>query len=262
MARRLGRRKMPDRNRHTEKEADPTEGGVFNTKSMLSLHKLFNKHIIEKIEFPISTGKEADVYLAIAGSAEKVSDARFVALKFFRVESQSFGRMKRYIAGDPRFGKVRKGRITMINTWCEKEFWNLRIARKAGARVPEPYFASGSILAMEFIGDENGRAAPRLKEAVIEEPESMLDGIVRQAALLYSVGLVHADLSEFNVLIMNGKPYLIDIGQGVTLNHPEAGVFIRKDMENITRYFALRYGTAMSAERALELVTSKRRRHR
>ena len=87
MARRLGRRKMPDRNRHTEKEADPTEGGVFNTKSMLSLHKLFNKHIIEKIEFPISTGKEADVYLAIAGSAEKVSDARFVALKFFRVYS-------------------------------------------------------------------------------------------------------------------------------------------------------------------------------
>lgn len=250
---------MPDRDIHTEKERDPTEGGVFNTKSMLSLHRLFNKHIIEKIEFPISTGKEADVYLALAGNAEKVSGTRFVALKFFRVESQSFVKMNRYIVGDPRFGKVRKGRITMINTWCEKEFWNLKIAKKAGARVPVPYFASGSILAMEFIGDENGRAAPRLKEITIDAPEAMLNEIVRQAALLYSVGLVHADLSEFNVLVMNGEPYLIDIGQGVTLNHPESGVFIRKDMENITRYFASQYGTAMSAERALEIVTSKRR---
>lgn len=259
MARRLGRRKMPDRDIHTEKESDPTEGGVFNTKSMLSLHRLFNKHIIEKIEFPISTGKEADVYLASAGSAEKVEGVRFVALKFFRVESQSFGKMKRYIAGDPRFGKVRKGRITMINTWCEKEFWNLRIAKKAGARVPEPYFVSGSILAMEFIGDENGIASPRLKDAKVDEPDAMLKEIVRQAALLYSVGLVHADLSEFNILVKGNRPYMIDIGQGVTLNHPESGVFIRKDMENITHYFASKYGTTMSAEAALEVVTSKRR---
>lgn len=256
MARRLGRRKMPDRDVHTVREIEKTEGGVFNTRTMLSLHRLFNRHIVEKIEFPISTGKEADVYLAYAGESEKVHGASFVALKFFRVEGASFLNMKKYITGDPRFGKVRKGRITMVKTWCEKEFWNLRIARKAGARVPEPYMTAGSILAMEFIGDSNGKAAPRLKETDIGRPKSMLVEIIRQAALLYSVGLVHADLSEYNVLVKEGKPYLIDIGQAVTLNHPSSRDFLRSDMTNITKYFGSRYGTEMTVGDALEAVTS------
>jgi RIO kinase 1 len=121
--------------------------------------------------------------------------------------------------------------------------------------VPEPYFAVGSLLAMEFIGDENGNAAPMLKETKLNEPNEMLNQILKQAALLYSVGLVHADLSEFNILVKDEKPYLIDIGQGVTLNHPEAGVFIRKDITNITHYFASKYNIRISVDDALKIVT-------
>ena len=75
--------------------------------------------------------------------------------------------------------------------------------------------ANESILAMEFIGDENGTPAPQLRNTTVEEPEKFLDMIIKQIKALYNGGLVHADLSEYNILVYQEKPYLIDMGQAV-----------------------------------------------
>ena len=72
--------------------------------------------------------------------------------------------MSNYMTGDPRFSKIRLTKTTIVKTWCRKEMGNLRIAKEAGILAPRPYMANGSILAMEFIGDDNGVPAPQLRD--------------------------------------------------------------------------------------------------
>jgi RIO kinase 1 len=167
-----------------------------------------------------------------------------VALKFFRGEGISFNKMRQYIEGDPRFGNLKSSRTSIVEIWCRKEFGNLVLAQEAGASVPTPYMFNGNILAMEFIGSDSGVAAPKMKDVVLKDPERMLKTIINQIRLLYRAGLVHADLSEFNILVQGErqKPFIIDIGQGVIVRHPMAREFIIRDVHNIARYFQSKYG--------------------
>ena len=152
--------------------------------------------------------------------------------------------MRQYIEGDPRFGNLKSSRTSIVEIWCRKEFGNLVLAQEAGANVPMPYMFNGNILAMEFIGSETGVAAPKLKDVALEDPKKTLKNILNQVKLMYRAGLVHADLSEFNVLIQGEKqkPIIIDIGQGVIVRHPRAREFIIRDVHNIARYFSSKYG--------------------
>ncbi len=130
-----------------------------------------------------------------------------------------------------------------MEIWCRKEFGNLILAQEAGASVPTPYMFNGNILAMEFIGSPTGVAAPKLKDVVLDDPKKTLKNILNQIKLMYRAGLVHADLSEFNVLMQGEKqkPVIIDIGQGVIIRHPRAREFIIRDVHNICRYFNSKY---------------------
>ncbi len=254
MARRVSRRKMPDRGTHREKERDKVDTGIFDTKTMKLLSKFYNKGIIEKLEFIIARGKESDVYIASPGTSEEVK-GDYVIIKFFRIETSSFFKMSDYLKGDPRFSRMRLNRGNITKAWCLKELGNLRIARDSGVSAPEPYMANGSILAMEFIGDANGRPSPRLKDAVLEDPDEFLDKVLEQAKSLYKGNLVHSDLSEYNILVHEGRPVLIDFGQAVVLRHPNADEFLKRDIRNIVDYFNKKYSLDADYDDALGRVT-------
>jgi len=257
MARRVSRRKEPSRDVYTLKEQRKIDTGIFDERTMIYLSKFFNKGIIKGLKFIIAKGKEADVYLAEAGESNLVKDAKFVVIKFFRVETTSFLKMSDYVTGDPRFSKIRIAKNSIINIWCKKEMGNLKIANGANVYSPKPYMANGSILAMQFIGNEEGVSSPQLKYIVLSDPANFLKLIIDQIKELYKNGLVHADLSEYNILVHEGKPFFIDFGQAVVLRHPNALSFLDRDVRNVLNYFKKRYYIDKDVQEALDYVKKK-----
>jgi RIO kinase 1 len=255
MARRVSRRKEPSREFHTIKEQNKIDSGIFDDKTMILLSKFYNKKVIEKLKYIIARGKEADVYIADAGDSELVRKSKFIIIKFFRVETSSFFKMSDYIIGDTRFSKERLTKNTIVKIWCRKEMGNLRLASQAGIYTPKPYMANGSILAMEFIGNEEGVQAPQLRFAALTDPTRVLETIINQVRTLYRMGLVHADLSEYNILIHKERPYFIDLGQAVVIKHPNAMQFLERDVENVLNYFTKRYLIIKDPDEVMRYVT-------
>jgi len=239
MARKLSTRKRPDRGKHMIKEQLKIEEGVFENRTMMALEKMFTHNIISRLDFMIAKGKEASVYAADAGSG--VADS-VVILKIFRMETSSFAKRIDYMIGDPRFDKVDTRNMTeVVKVWCKKEYGNLRIAESVGVHAPMPYYFRDNVLAMEFIGTDD-MPSQTLKNTMLDDPEKVLDMILADIKKLYSADLVHADMSEYNILIKEGVPYLIDFGQAVVIHHPNAQAFLERDVHNILFYFEKKYG--------------------
>ncbi len=257
MARRLGRRKRPTREKHMMHEQNKIEEGIFDNKTMMFLSKFFNKGIIERLIHIIARGKEADVYVANPGISKEVKGAKYVVVKFFRVETSSFLKMSDYIIGDTRFANTRLAKSSIVSIWCRKEFGNLKIAAASGIYSPVPYLSNGSVLAMQFIGDSEGVPAPQLRHIVLKDPEKFLDTIMVQIKSLYDNNLVHADLSEFNILCHRNKPYFIDFGQAVVTKHPNSDMFLKRDVKNILRYFEKKYDIKRDYESSVKFVMAK-----
>lgn len=237
MATRVGKKKRPSREKHMLKEQLVIEEGVFDRRTIMRIEKLFTHKIVSRLLFLIAKGKEGDVYLADAG--EEVH-ADHVAVKIFRIETSSFYSRVDYMIGDPRFPKIKRSIFWIVNEWCKKEYGNLKIASHAKVHAPEPYYFNGNVLALEFIGNGQ-RVAPQLKNVVLEEPEKVLKIILADVKKLYQHELVHADLSEYNILMHDGTPYIIDFGQAVIDKHPNAMMFLKRDIYNITNYFRRKY---------------------
>jgi RIO kinase 1 len=205
---------------------------VFDEVTFLALYKLVQKKWISVIGGSISTGKEANVFYA-------ERDGASIAIKIYRIRTANFNTMSAYIVGDRRFSNVKKNKKDLIFAWTKKEFANLARARDAGIPVPEPLVWDRNILIMSFIGKDE-RPYPHLRNAEIGDPEQVYECIIGYIDTLYHMAeLVHADLSEFNILY-GDKPYLIDMGQSVTLDHPRALQFLMRDIRNINRFFAHR----------------------
>ena len=240
MSRRLNKRKRHRREEYMLSERDNVSEGALSERSLLNLSKFINKEVITGIEHVIATGKESDVFVAIAGGSDMLTDRKFVAVKIFRIEASTFFAMQDYILGDPRFTSAGKTKSETVEIWCRKEYGNLVAARDAGANVPKPYMHYKNILAMEFLGDDEGRSWPRLKDVKLSEDEAaaMEKEVSRQVGLLRAAGLVHADLSEYNILVGEGKPYIIDMAQAVSVKHPKAEIFAERDRDNMRKYFS------------------------
>lgn len=207
---------------------------VFNGPTLLALYHVIRKGYINRMYGVVSAGKEARVYWA------KNSEGKDVAVKIYFTTTAEFRKsIKQYIIGDPRFETIIGDLKKLIIKWVQKEYKNLRRMFRAGVRVPEPYYAYRNILVMEFIG-EDGIRAPLLKESTLtrEECEYIYRKIVEYMKLMYRIaGLVHADLSEYNIMVYKGEPVIIDVSQSVTLEHPMATYFLIRDIRNIVRYF-------------------------
>ena len=202
---------------------------VFDEVTLLALYKLVHKKWFTAIGGSISTGKEANVFYGERDDAA-------IAIKIYRIQSANFTTMSSYITGDRRFSHVKKSRKDLIFAWTRKEFSNLVRARDAGIPVPEPLVWDRNILIMSFLG-EGERPFPQLRNAEIPEPAEMYETILNYIDVLYKKAeLVHGDLSEFNILF-GDKPYIIDMGQSVTRDHPRALQFLMRDIRNINRFF-------------------------
>lgn len=221
------------------KDSDQREvfADVFDDATLMALYELSRKGYIDALGGCFSTGKEANLFHALA----KKDDVSEIAVKIYLISTANFDAMKEYILGDPRFTGIKQSRKDIIFAWTKKEFKNLKRAKEAGVRVPEPYATKRNILLMEFIG-KHGIPMPQLKDVELtnEEAKRIFNRIIEYTALLYSKAkLVHADLSEYNILIdVNTlEPVIIDMGQSVTTDHFNADTYLRRDVANIARFF-------------------------
>ena len=218
------------------------KGDVFDTRTLMNLYALASKGTIDALGGEISTGKEANLFYAIRKDQP-------LAIKIYRITTSNFKAMQDYMHGDPRFGNIKGTKRAIISAWTRKEFRNLKRAQEVGVRVPHPITTRENILIMELIGQMDS-PAPQIRDVNLnlDEARGIFDKLSDYISRLYNqADLVHADLSEFNVLY-DGEPVVIDMGQSVTLEHPLASKFLARDVANIARYFQKKYDIGSEEE--------------
>ncbi|CAI7573272.1 unnamed protein product [Penicillium palitans] len=195
----------------------------------------------------LSTGKEANVYHAMSISQEDEDAAPLHrAIKVYKTSILVFKDRDKYVTGEFRFrqGYNKSNNRAMVKLWAEKEMRNLRRIYAAGIPCPEPIFLRLHVLVMGFIGSSKGLGAPRLKDVDfnIPEPEtrwrSLYIELLGYMRVMYQTcRLVHADLSEYNILYHKERLYIIDVSQSVEHDHPRSLEFLRMDIKNVSDFF-------------------------
>jgi RIO kinase 1 len=245
------------------KDADQfkVEASVFDDATYGALYKLVQDGYIDAFGGPISTGKEANVYTALGGEAASevlaTDEAQpEVAVKVYRINASDFRDMRGYLEGDPRFEGIGNEKSEVVKAWVRKEFANLERAREAAIRVPRPVAVERNVMVMEYIGTAAGRAK-RLSEVDVENPETAYEVVREYMRRLYDAGLIHGDLSEYNIVFDEGQLVIIDLGQAVTVHHPNADEFLDRDCRNVAAFFQ-RQGLETEARALRAVVTGDR----
>jgi len=240
------------RTRLKDSDDKNVQDAVFDKRTLMDLYSLASKGVIDALGGSVCTGKEANIFRAIVGEKE-------LALKIYRISTSNFNAMQDYLQGDPRFSSVRGTKRAIVAAWTRKEFRNLSRAEEVGIPVPHPIAMKENILVMDLVAVD-GQAAPTLKEVDLkqEEARAVYERIVDYISQLYNrAQLVHADLSEFNILYHQGRPVIIDMGQSVTLDHPQARRFLERDIANVAHFFRKRYGIGSPEEIWNKLINDK-----
>jgi RIO kinase 1 len=220
-------------NRYLRKRSEEYQAleSVFDRETLFALYELMKRGSFDYLNGVVRAGKEGRVYWGVKG----VED---VAVKVFYTTASSYRKRLPYMAGDPRFKRVKKYGKALIMEWTRKEFSNLSQAYMAGVSVPRPHSFRRNVIVMEFIGRE-GSPAETLAETEVTKRDYA--SVVSNVGRLYSKAkLVHADLSEYNVFKFDGRVYLFDFGSAVDVRHPMALAFLRRDLGNINRFFMRR----------------------
>ncbi len=201
---------------------------VFSEFTLRTVFKLSSEGHFDELKSPISIGKEANIFSATKGKG-------LVIVKIYRLESCNFNQMYNYIKQDVRYSGLHKRRRLIIFSWVQREFRNLLIAREAGCNVPKPIAFKNNVIVEEYLGDD--KPAPMLKDSHVKNKKKFFDEIIKSIRKLYKHGLVHADLSKFNILNFHDKPYFIDFSQATTLRASEANKYLKRDIKNVCNYF-------------------------
>ena len=228
--------------KRVEKDADQrkTYDEVFDQATLMAVYKLISDGTIATVDYPVSTGKEGNVFHATTRTGG-------AALKIYRVNTATFRSLAEYLRGDPRFKKIGRTFREMVTVWAQKEFKNLQRMREAGVLVPEPVAVHKNCLLMEYVGDDT-MPAPMIREVRLAAPTVAYEDVVASMAAMRNAELVHGDLSEYNLLWWDGRPWVIDCAQAVPFAHPRSDDWFRRDVGNIARYFA-RIGVDTDARR-------------
>ncbi len=205
-----------------------TYGNVFDKFTINILHKLSGQGYFEELESAIAMGKEANVFTA------RKKDGSLVIVKIYRLENCHFNKMCEYIKQDSRYVSLRKNKRDIIFNWVQREYRNLMIAREV-IQVPTPIAFKNNVVVMSLIGKEI--PALQLKNKAPADPKAFLSTIINNIKLLWKKGIVHGDLSAFNILIDNEKPIFIDFSQSTTTKSGNAEDLLRRDLNNIRIFF-------------------------
>ncbi|MEM4311606.1 MAG: serine protein kinase RIO [Nitrososphaerales archaeon] len=204
------------------------EEEVFDFPTLLSLQKLIRRGALNHLNGVVGIGKEARIYWGIT------QDNSSVAVKIFNITTARFKKRNIYIVGDVRFKNVKKNIKDLVILWAKKEYKNLITAYSVGVDVPKPIDLERNVLIMEFIGDK-GIPAPTLADSEVNRRDYLK--VIKSVEQLYKANLVHADLSEFNIFKWGNRLIIFDLGSAVDSSHPLALKFLRRDLENINRFF-------------------------
>ena len=212
------------------REQFKTLNDVFDLYTEKTLFKLQSEGYFEGIESPINLGKEGNVFTAITKEKKRV------IIKIYRLSVCDYNKMYYNLAQDPRYSGVQNNRRKIIFSWAHREYRNLLISRAAGVRVPTAYAYKNNVLIMEYIGDDAG-PAPKLNALKPKDPKKFYAETLKQIKLINKAGLIHGDLSAFNILNYREKPVIIDMSQATPFDNPHAKEYQERDIKNVNSYF-------------------------
>ncbi|WP_130831173.1 PA4780 family RIO1-like protein kinase [[Erwinia] mediterraneensis] len=207
------------------------------------LQPLVDDGLIDEVLQRLKSGKEADVYTVLCGDQIQCAKVYKEATQrsFKQAVQYQEGRKVRNTRNARAMQKGSKfGRKQQEESWQTAEVDALFRLANAGVRVPQPYICIDGVLLMELVTDAEGMVAPRLSDVTLSEENAVADfhTMIRNIVRMLCAGLVHGDLSEFNVLLDANGPVIIDLPQAVDAaanNHAES-MFVR-DVNNITAYY-------------------------
>jgi RIO kinase 1 len=233
VASRISKRKKPSREDYVLKEERKLESEVFDRETLRVLAKMIKKGVLATVDFPINTGKEGNVFRGTT------PDGTYVAVKIYKMETAPFFRKIEYLEGDPRFKGIKHGDRNIVLAFARKEFKNLKICEDAEVNAPRPIYLDKNVLVLSFIGEKESGLPYITMNLSGDITEEDLDSLLEDIRKMYRANLIHADISEYNV-IMSRPPVFIDFGQGVIRSHPRANEFLERDLRNLLSYFEKR----------------------
>jgi RIO kinase 1 len=199
--------------------------------------------IIDEVLGQVKSGKEADVFIVRIG--EEVRCAKV----YKEANNRSFRQAVQYQEGrkvqNSRSARAMSKRTSYgqkeaESSWINAEVEALNVLSAAGIRVPKPFGFFDGVLIMELIVDEDGQPAPRLNDIALSAETALLyhEELIAQIVRMLCSGIIHGDLSEFNVLVDAEGPVIIDLPQAVNAaGNNSAGMMFARDVDNMARYF-------------------------
>jgi RIO kinase 1 len=212
-------------------------------KTPKRLMPLVEEGLIDEVIAQLMSGKEATVYVVRSG------DATRCAKVYKDVKQRSFKQAASYRDGrkvqNTRLARAmekgtRYGRQAQEEAWQNAEVDALFRLANAGVRVPQPYICTDGVLLMELVTDDMGNVAPRLNDVDLTEAQALeLHGrLLIEVIRMLGAGLIHGDLSEYNILLDSGGPVIIDLPQAVdAAGNSEAEAMLVRDVDNLAAYF-------------------------
>ena len=258
-----------DKTHGKDKSDRATSEQVLDPRTRMILLQMINRGVVSEVNGCLSTGKEANVYGALSiptadGNGQDTPPVHR-AIKVYKTSILVFKDRDRYVTGEHRFrtGYNKGNNRAMVKVWAEKEYRNLKRLYLAGIPCPEPVYLRLHVLVMGFLGDKKGWAAPRLRDVELQGDDVdeqwrvlylQLLGLMRR--MYQSCKLVHADLSEYNVLYHQKKLFIIDVSQSVEHDHPRSLEFLRMDIKNVSDFFRRKSVDVLSEQAVFGFVTS------
>jgi len=233
---------------YTYQERFKTVQGVFDEFTNRSLFELQSRGNFDELLIPLAVGKESNVFIAKKGKDK-------IIVKIYNMQNTNFKRMYDYIGKDPRYEFLKKQRRQIILAWTQREYKNLIKAERAKISSPKPLAWKNNILVEEFIG--NDEPAPPLKNLYPKNPKKFFELVIKEMKKSYDSGLIHGDLSSFNILNHNDKPFFIDFSQGTLVKTPNSGELLERDVRNIVGFFG-KLGVEAEVEESLYKITRKK----
>jgi RIO kinase 1 len=212
-------------------------------KTPKRLLPLIEDGIVDSVIGQLMSGKEATVYAVRCGDEIRCAKVYKDAVKrsFKKAVEYQEGRKVRNSRRARAMGKGSKfGRGQQEEVWQNAEVDALYKLANAGVRVPKPYGCFNGVLLMELITDDEGHVAPRLNDVALTPEQAREDyaTVIQDVIRMLSVGLVHGDLSEFNVLVDDYGPVIIDLPQAVdAAANNNAQAMLERDVRNMTNYY-------------------------
>lgn len=207
------------------------------------MESLVEDGLIDEVLRPLMSGKEASVYVVRCGDEIRCAKVYKEANKrsFRQASEYQEGRKVRNSRQARAMAKSTKyGRKEREEAWQNAEVAALYRLAGAGVRVPKPHDFLDGVLLMDLVTDERGDAAPRLNDVTLthDEAREYHELMIRQVVLMLCAGLVHGDLSEFNVLLATDGPMIIDLPQAIdAAGNNHAFRMLARDVENMAQYF-------------------------